>query len=109
MKNKKITLVVIIYLIFLVSIPIVKNKTRVIEKNISSFENKIIELEKNLQEAQVEFYYLSSPEVLTKNIKKYSNIDYTNLELSQIYLNLEHFVYEQSKTSKIIINEKKKK
>ena len=109
MKNKKITLVVIIYLIFLVSIPIVKNKTRIIEKNISSFENKIIELEKNLQEAQVEFYYLSSPEVLTKNIKKYSNIDYTNLELSQIYLNLEHFVSEQSKTSKIIINEKKKK
>ena len=31
-ENKKITLVVIIYLIFLVSIPIVKNKTRIIEK-----------------------------------------------------------------------------
>ena len=97
------------YLLFLVSIPIVKNKTRIIEKNIQSYENKITNLERNLFEAQLEFYYLSSPEVLSKNIKKYSNTNYTNLELSQIYLNIDHFISEQSKISRILTNEKKKK
>ena len=109
MINKKIITILTIYALFLISIPIIKNKTRVIEKNISNFENKIIELERNLLEAQLEFYYLSSPKILSKKIKKYTDIDYTNLELSQIYLNIEHFKSQQKKTSKIIINEKEKK
>tara|TARA_Y100001970_G_C14080554_1_gene774453 strand:- start:104 stop:433 length:330 start_codon:yes stop_codon:yes gene_type:complete len=109
MINKKFILLIFMYLLFLVSIPIVKNKTRIIEKNIQSYENKITNLERNLFEAQLEFYYLSSPEVLSKNIKKYSNTNYTNLELSQIYLNIDHFISEQSKISRILTNEKKKK
>tara|TARA_Y100000817_G_scaffold300475_1_gene279530 strand:- start:120 stop:449 length:330 start_codon:yes stop_codon:yes gene_type:complete len=109
MINKKIISIVMVYILFLVSIPIIKNKTRIIEKNILNFENKIIELEGNLLEAQLEFYYLSSPEILSKNINKYSDINYTNLGLSQIYSNIEHFISEQSKTSKIATNEKKTK
>ena len=109
MINKKFILLIFMYLLFLVSIPIVKNKTRIIEKNIQSYENKITNLERNLFEAQLEFYYLSSPEVLSKNIKKYSNTNYTNLELSQIYFNIDHFISEQSKISRILTNEKKKK
>tara|TARA_X000000368_G_C22652272_1_gene545808 strand:- start:15 stop:344 length:330 start_codon:yes stop_codon:yes gene_type:complete len=109
MINKKVFSIAMIYILFLVSIPIIKNKTRIIEKNILNFENKIIDLERNLQEAQLEFHYLSSPEILSKNINKYSDIDYVNLELSQIYSNIHHFKSEQSKTSKIIRNEKKKK
>ncbi len=107
--NKKAITILVIYILFLVGIPIIKNKTRIIEKNILNYESKISVLKKNLLEAQLEYYYLSSPEVLTKKIHEYSDTNYTNMEFSQIYFNLEHFKSEQKKISKMLINEKNKK
>ena len=37
MINKKVFSIAMIYILFLVSIPIIKNKTRIIEKNILNF------------------------------------------------------------------------
>ena len=105
--NKKIIRFIIIFSIFLIAIPIIKNKTRLIEKKISTYQKQIINLEKNLLEAQLEYSYLSSPELLSKKIKKYSYIDYTSMEFSQIYLNINQYLSQQKKTTEIKPNAKK--
>ena len=63
-------------------------------------------MEKNLLEANLEFQYLSSPAVLSNKIENYFDQNYNNLELSQIYQNIENFTSEKNKITKILINEK---
>ena len=107
--NKKKIIIILIYLSFFISIPIIKNKSRLIEKKIQTHETKIFILEKNLLEASLEFQYLSSPEVLSSKIEKNLDQKYNNLDLSQIYLNIADFISEQKKITSIPINEEQKK
>ena len=95
-----------IYISFFIAIPIIKNESRSIEKKIQSYKSEIFFLEKNLLEASLEFQYLSSPAVLFNNAEKYLDQKYNNLDLSQIYLNTEDFIYEQKKITKLLANEK---
>ena len=76
---------------------IVKNKTRVIEKNIISYEKKIFNLEKELYESQLDFYYLSSPQLLQKKLSFFTNDHYQNMDISNIYLDLDNFILDQKK------------
>ena len=62
-----------------------------------------------MSEAYLEFQYLSSPEVLEKKVKNNIDINYSNLNISQIYLNLNDFINEKKKITKILTNEKKEK
>ena len=107
--NKKKITIFIIYISFFIAIPIIKNETRVIEKKIKNYENQIFFYEKNLLEANLEFQYLTSPEVLSSKIEENIDIKYYNLDLSQIYLNFDDFISEQKKLTKVLINEKQKK
>jgi hypothetical protein len=93
--NKKKLIIIIIYLSFFIAIPIVKNKSRLIEKNIQSYENEISILQKNLLEASLEFQYLSSPAILSSNVDKNLYQKYNSLDLSQIYLNIEDFKFKE--------------
>ena len=81
-------------------------KISIKEKKIQNHESKIFTLEKNLLEASLEFQYLSSPAVLSKKIKTNLDQEYNNLNLSQIYLNINDFISDQKKVTKILINEK---
>ena len=107
--NKKKLTIFLIYISFFITIPIIKNETRLIEKKIQNYENEIFFLKKNLLEANLEFQYLTSSEVLSSKIEENIGIKYNNLDLSQIYLNFEDFISEQKKLTKISINEKQKK
>jgi len=49
--NKKKLIIILIYISFFITIPIIKNESRLIEKKIQSHESKIFLLEKNLLEA----------------------------------------------------------
>ena len=98
---KKIIFFIAIYSVFFLSIPLIKNETRLIEKNVSLLENKISTLEKNLIEAQLEFNYLTSAENLSKIINNNLDSQYKHLDSSQIYLALKDFVNEQEKITKI--------
>ena len=104
--NKKKLIIFLIYASFFIAIPIIKNETRLIEKRIQNHQAEIKHLEKNLSEAYVEFQYLSSPQVLEEKVSRNIDINYNNLVFSQIYLNLDDFVDEQKKITKILINEK---
>ena len=104
-KKKNLT-VLLIYVSFFIAIPIIKNETRLIEKKIQRHESEIKLTKKNLSVAYLEFQYLSSPEVLEKKIRINLDINYNNLDISQIYLNLDDFINEQKKITKILTNEK---
>jgi hypothetical protein len=103
--NKKKIIIILIYISFFITIPIIKNKSRLIETKIQNYESKIFALEKNLLEANLEFQYLSSPSVLSEQVEKNLNQKYNNLHFSQIYLNIESFLSEQNKITSILINE----
>jgi len=104
--NKKKIIIILIYISFFIIIPIIKNESRLLEKKIQSHESKIFTLEKDLLEASLEFQYLTSPAILSSKIKENFDQNYNNLDLSQIYQNIEDFTSEQKKVSKILINEK---
>ena len=104
--NKKKLIILLIYFSFFITIPIIKNETRLIEKKIKNHKSQIAFLENNLSEAYLEFQYLSSPEILEKKVIKNLDINYKNLDISQIYLNFDDFVNEQKKISKILPNGK---
>ena len=107
--NKKKLIIILIYVSFFVTIPLIKNKSRLIEKKIQNYESEIFILEKNLLEANLEFQYLSSASVLSSKIEKNLDQKYNSLDLSQIYLSIEDFISEQKKITRISINEKQKK
>jgi hypothetical protein len=107
--NKKKLIISLIYLSFFIAIPIVKNESRQIEKQIQIYEGQIFSLEKNLLEANLEYQYLSSPAVLSDKVEKNLDQKYNSLDLSQIYLSIENFKSEQKKITRILINEKTKK
>jgi len=103
---KKKIIIILIYFSFFISIPIIKNESSLIEKKILNHERKIIIMEKNLLEASLEFYYLSSPAVLSAKIEKNLDQNYNSLALSKIYLDIEDFTSEQDKITSILNNEK---
>ena len=103
--NKKKLIIILIYISFFIAIPLIKNESRLIEKKIQNYESEIFILEENLLEANLEFQYLSSASVLSNKVEKNLDQKYNNLDLSQIYLNIESFLSEQNKITSILINE----
>ena len=76
-----------IFVIFLLTTSTIKNKTRIIEKKIESINKVILINEKNLNESELDFYYLSSPVVLEKKLNligfnRYQPIKYSNIYFS---------------------------
>ena len=95
--NKKKLIIILIYISFFIAIPIIKNESRLTEKKIQSYESQIFFLEKNLLEASLDFQYLTSPEVISNKIEKNFDQDYNSMDLSQIYLSIYDFKYNQKK------------
>ena len=82
--------------------PIVKNNTRIIEKNIYKLNREILVLEKQLIEAKIDFIYLSSPERLRENLSKFEEKEYRSFDYSRIFLSTEDFLRHNSKETKKI-------
>ena len=108
MLNKKLLTSLIIFSIFMVFTSLIKTKTREIEKNIFVYQKKIANLENNLHELELDYYYLSSPNMISKNILEYSNENYLSMDYSKIYFSLDQFLNEVNKTAKSNHNEEKK-
>jgi hypothetical protein len=106
MINKNLIMSLVIFSFLMIFTSIIKNKTRLMEKNINLYNLKIAKLENNFHEAQLDFFYLSSPEYITKKILLYSNQEYMSIEYSKIYFSLRQFLDEKNKATKIFKNEK---
>ena len=96
---------------FLISITsTIKNQTRVIEKDLYKINKRIANLEKDLDETQLDFFYLTSPKILSKRLKKLDQVDYTPMDFSRIYLSYNDFINFHNKISTLKkSNEKKTK
>ena len=86
MFKTKIIISITVFAILLVFTSTIKNKTRIIEKNISNLNVKISLISKSINEAQLDFYYLTSPAEIEKKLnligfKNYQPIKYSNIFL----------------------------
>ena len=100
MPNKKLTISILVFSLLLFCTSIIKNKTRIIEKNIILYEKKIFNLEKELNESQLEFYYLTSPQILQEKISFLTSDKYQHLGISKIYLDYNNFISDQKKITR---------
>ena len=71
-----------------------------IEKKILTYEKKISDLQRNLYESELEYYYLTSPKMLQEKISFLTQNEYKYMSLSKIYLDYNDFISEQKKLSK---------
>ena len=79
-----------------------------IEKNINKLDRKIATIEKDLYETELDYFYLSSPNNLSKKIKDLSFIEYIPMDFSRIYLNYKDFKDSQKKITILEMNDEKK-
>ena len=111
MFKKKIIISILIFTTFLVVTSTIKNKTKIIEKNISNLNVEILIKSKNINEAQLEFYYLTSPAEIEKKLYIIGFDNYKPIKYSSIFFNINDFTKIQNITSNLKISnaEKSKK
>ena len=61
---------------------------------------KIFNLEKELNESQLDFYYLTSPQILQEKNILLTSDKYQHLGISKIYLDYNNFISSQKKLQK---------
>ena len=106
----KINLIISIFIfsILLSITSVIKNKTRIIEKSIYQIDRKIAAIEKDLQETQLDYFYVSSPGYLSKKIKQLAFIEYMPMDFSRIYFSYRDFTDSQKKITILKIDNEKK-
>ena len=97
MFKKKFIISTIVFIIFLLITSAIKNQTRIIEKNISSLNTKILAKKKNINEAQMDFYYLTSPAEIEKRLNLIGFDNYKPIKLSNIFFEISEFYKIQNK------------
>ena len=98
-----------IFVIFLTITSIIKNETRLVEKEILNLNKKISIKKKNINEAQLEYYYLSSPSEIEKKINIIGFNSYKPIPFSKIFFNISDFNNIEKKLSKLKIKWRKLK
>ena len=87
MFRTKFIISISVFVTFLIVTSVIKNKTRVTEKQILNLKKIILIKEKNLNEAELDFYYLTSPEELEKKLNLIDLIIMSQLNI-QIYISI---------------------
>ena len=70
---------------------VIKNKTRVIEKKILNLNIKISQKKNNINEAQLDYDYLSSPSEIEKKLNEIGFDNYRPIKHSNIFFNVYDF------------------
>ena len=108
MFKMKFIITLSIFISFLIVTSTIKNKTRVIEKKISNLSTKILIKTKDINEAQLDFHYLTSPAEIEKRLSMIEFNNYQPIKYSNIFFNISDFTEIQNKISNLKkINEKK--
>ena len=104
----KVLISTIIFSFLLIGTSFVKNETREIEKNIYKLNKKIMAKEKDLNESELDFAYLTSPSMIEKRIEHIDNYKYLPMDYSKIFLSMSNFIELNKKFAiQEIENEKK--
>ena len=97
MFKLKIFISIVIFSFLLIGTSSIKNETREIEKKINILSENNLKKEKNLNEVQLDFYYLTSPSIMEKKIEHLGIKKYIHMEYSRIFLSIESFKNIQNK------------
>lgn len=110
MFRVKIFLSIMVFISLLVCTSVIKNETRDIEKKIYDLV-KIIDIkEKDLNESQLDFSYLTSPSIIERKIEHIDNNQYLPMDYSKIYFNMQIFLdLDKKLVNEANQNEKKNK
>ncbi len=87
----KILISIIIFSFLLVFTSIIKNQTREIEKKIFNLSKLNNFKNKDLNESQLDFSYLTSPSMIEKRVQELNLIEYFPMDHSKIYLDISSF------------------
>ena len=99
---------IIIFSSLLFGTSIIKNQSRELEKNIYNLSKKINLIEKDLNESQLDFSYLTSPSILENKIELIDHQDYITMNYSKIFPSLLTFInFKNSIATKDNYNEEK--
>ena len=101
MFRTKFIISISVFVILLLTTSVIKNKTRVIEKQISNLNKIILVKEKNVNEAELDFYYLTSPEELEKKLNLIGFNNYQPIKYSNIYFNISDLTEIKNKFSNL--------
>lgn len=106
-KTKLITSL-LVFFIFLIITSIIKNKTRIIEKQIINLQTKIFSKEKDINESQLDFYYLTSPKEIENKLNIIGFDNYQPIAHSKIFYTISDFINMENKITNLRnFNEKK--
>ena len=106
----KIIIPTIIFLILLIVTSMIKNQTRIIEKKLYKLNKKISLTEKDINESQLDFHFLTSPAQIEKKVKILGQNNYLPIKNSKIFLSFSNFTDIEKKISTFKnYNEKKTK
>ena len=97
MFKLKFFFTVLIFSSLLIVTSIIKNQTREIEKKIFSLNKIIANKEKDLNETQLDFAYLTSPAMVEQRVKHIDDTYYLPMKNSKIFLSLSNFIDLQNK------------
>ena len=101
-------LITTIILTFLIVTSIIKNQTRIIEKKIHKLHKLITLKEKDINESQLDFYFLSSPSLIEKKVIILGQNNYQPIKNSNIFLSFSDFTNIQKKISELNKHNEKK-
>tara|TARA_B100000767_G_scaffold254058_1_gene259140 strand:- start:1498 stop:1836 length:339 start_codon:yes stop_codon:yes gene_type:complete len=108
MFKPKVIVIITIFLILLIITSIIKNQTRIIEKKLYKLNEKIVLKEKDVNESQLDFYFLISPAEIEKKVKILGQINYVPIKNSNIFLNFSNFTDMQKRISTLDKKNEKK-
>ena len=101
MFKKKIIISITIFVSFLVFTSTIKNKTRILEKKITTLKVNILVKEKDINETQLDFFYLTSPAEIEKKLSVIGFDNYNPIKYSSIFFNIDDFTKIQNITSNL--------
>ena len=108
MFKMKFIISISLFISFLLFTSTIKNKTRVIEKNISNLNTKIFFKSNDINETQLDFHYLTSPAEIEKKLSVIGSDNYQAIKNSRIFFDISDFTEIQNKISNLEnIDEKK--
>ena len=108
MFKTKLIISLAIFATFLIVTSAIKNETRLIEKKISNLNAKIKIKKNDINEAQLDFYYLTSPAEIEKKLNETGFNKYQPIKYSNIYFDINNFIKIDNKITDLKkLNEKK--
>ncbi len=97
MLKLRILFSIVIFSFLLIGTSSIKNETRELEKKIYILKKNNLQKERNLNEVQLDFYYLTSPSIIESKIEHLGVKKYIHMEYSRIFLSIKDFINIQNK------------